>query len=313
MPLALEKVAARFRHADLSFFFDFAPAPYGGGNQFLRALWNELARRGLRLENNTISSTTRACLFNSFNFDERRLRWLKRRDCRMIHRVDGPIGVYRGSDEGVDRRIWEMNQELADRTIFQSTYSLQRQMELGFEFRSPEVILNAVDPNIFHREGRATFDRDRKIRLVAVSWSSNPNKGASTYHWLEKHLDWNRFDFAFIGRSPIRFERITVISPVRSEDVARLLRQHDIYLTAGWYDSCSNALIEALACGLPAIYRDSGGNRQIAGDAGFPFSSDEQIPALLERLVSEFEVCQQRISIPSLAEVADRYLAAMLT
>lgn len=313
MPLSLERVAARFRHADLSLFFDFVPPPYGGGNQFLHALRRELGRRGLRLENNTISSTTRACLFNSFNFDARRLRRLKRRGCRMVHRVDGPIAEYRGSEDGVDRRIWELNQELADRTIFQSDYSLRRQLELGFEFRSPEVILNASDPDIFHRKGKMAFDRGRKTRLVSVSWSDNPNKGASTYQWLERHLDWNRFDYTFVGRSPIPFERIRTLSSVGSEELAGLLRQHDIYITASRHDPCSNALIEALSCGLPAIYRDSGGHRQIAGEAGFPFSADEQIPDLLDRLVAEFEGRQARISVPSIAEVADRYLAAMLS
>ena len=48
---------------------------------------------------------TRACLFNSFNFDFARVRRFARRDCRMVHRVDGPIGAYRGFDDGTDARI----------------------------------------------------------------------------------------------------------------------------------------------------------------------------------------------------------------
>src|SRR6266516_3849418 len=79
-----------FRSADISMFFDFVPAPHGGAHQFLRALWGEMARRGLRLENNSISRTTRACLYNSYNFQAPRLRRARRPSCRMVHRVDGP-------------------------------------------------------------------------------------------------------------------------------------------------------------------------------------------------------------------------------
>jgi hypothetical protein len=83
--------------------------PWGGGNQFLRALVGEFERRGLTVEVNRISGGTAACLFNSFNFDFRRLRRFARPGVRMVHRVDGPIGVYRGFDDGTDARIAEIN------------------------------------------------------------------------------------------------------------------------------------------------------------------------------------------------------------
>ena len=56
----------------------------------------ELERRGLDVELNRLSAATPACLFNSFNFDAGRLRRFARSDCRMVHRVDGPIGVVPG-------------------------------------------------------------------------------------------------------------------------------------------------------------------------------------------------------------------------
>ena len=90
------------------------------------------------------------CLFNSFNFDFPRLRRFARRGARMVHRVDGPIGAYRGFDDGTDARIAEVNAALASATIFQSEFSLAKHRELGFELREPVVIPNAVDPAIFH-------------------------------------------------------------------------------------------------------------------------------------------------------------------
>ena len=72
------------------------------------------------------------------------------RGARMVHRVDGPIGVYRGFDDGTDAWIADVNAELAAATILQSQFSLEKHRELGLELRDPVVIPNAVDPAIFH-------------------------------------------------------------------------------------------------------------------------------------------------------------------
>src|SRR5580765_5235141 len=136
--------------ADLAVFHEFRPPPYGGGNQFLLALVGELERRGLAVEANRLSGGTPACLYNSFNFDFARLKRFARDGARMVHRVDGPIGVYRGFDDGTDDRIASVNGELADATILQSAYSLEKHLELGLELRDPVVIRNTVDPAIFH-------------------------------------------------------------------------------------------------------------------------------------------------------------------
>src|SRR5919204_4661043 len=141
---------SRRDRADLAVFHEFRPPPYGGGNQFLLALVRELERRGLSVERNRVSGGTPACLYNSFNFDFGRLRRFAREGVRMVHRVDGPIGVYRGFDDGTDVRIADVNAELADATIFQSHWSLGKHRELGVELRAPVVVHNTVDGAIFH-------------------------------------------------------------------------------------------------------------------------------------------------------------------
>ncbi len=174
----LDLATSRRGRADLGLFHEFEPAPAGGGHQFLRALQKEVERRGLTVEGNRISGGTPACLFNSFNFDFARLRRFAREDCRMVHRVDGPIGAYRGFDDGTDARIAAVNRELADATILQSRYSLVRHSELGIELRDPVVVQNAVDPSIFHPPDSHELLDGRRIRVIASSWSQNPRKGA---------------------------------------------------------------------------------------------------------------------------------------
>ena len=302
---------SRSQRADVSFFFDFVPPPYGGGNQFLHALRAEFSRRGYRVEANTISPTTRACLYNSFNFDPDRLRAFRRDGCRLVHRVDGPVSVYRGHDDGSDGRVADLNREFAAATIVQSHYSLERQRSLGHSFVAPRVIHNASDPAIFHARGRASFARGRKVRLISTSWSANVNKGATVYQAIEGMLDWDRFDYTFVGRSPVQFERIRVIPPQPSAALADLLRAHDVFVTASLHDPCSNALVEALSCGLPTLYVQSGGHAELVGAGGLGFSGAEDVPALLDRLVADYDAFQARIEAPRLDAVADAYLDAM--
>ncbi|MBK7455279.1 MAG: glycosyltransferase family 4 protein [Anaerolineales bacterium] len=301
-------LAGQFTSADLSIFHEFEPPPTGGGQQFLRAFRMQAEMHGLRVENNIISRTTRACLFNSFNFNEKRLQRTRRSSVLYVHRVDGPIGVYRGWDDGVDGSTHAGNQKYAEKTIFQSRYSLEKHLELGMQFRKPVIIMNAADPHIFHARGRAGFSSDRKTRLIASSWSDNPNKGALVYQWLDENLDWTRFEMTFVGRSPVVFKNIYMMPAVDSFRMADLFRGHDVYLTASRNDPCSNSLIEALTCGLPAIYFQSGGHPEIVGQGGAGFEMAEQIPGLLEQIVKNYRAVQSIISVPSMEQVSELYL-----
>jgi glycosyltransferase involved in cell wall biosynthesis len=306
--LALARLVQR---PELSIAHDFRPPPYGGSNQFMLALRGELRRRGLRVGTNVVTGSTRACLLNAHVFDARELRRMLHPGCRVVHRVDGPLATYRGFDDGTDLRTSELNAELAQTTIFQSRYSLKASTALGLAFREPVVIPNAVDPAIFYPASERTRVGQRKIRLITTSWSDNPNKGGEMYLRLERLLDWERYDWTFVGRIGVTLERIRVVGPLPSEKVAELLRAHDVFITASICDPASNALLEALACGLPALYADSGGHAEIAGEAGFAFSDSEQVPQLLDRLAEELELRRARIHLPTLAETADRYLAAL--
>lgn len=305
-----DALLARRRAADLSVFHEFQPPPGGGGHQTLRAILGEMRRRGVRIELHTISPSSRAVLFNSFNFDFERLQlFARRRDgVRMVHRVGAVTSLYRGFDDGTDARVARLNRELADASIAISEATIEMYRSIGIELVEPRVVYNGCDSAVFNPNGRVPFDGNRKLRLIATSWSANLNKGAPVYRWLEDRLDWGRYEFTFVGNSPVPFERIEHVPPVPPERLAELLRSHDVFVTATEHDAYSNALVEALSCGLPAVYLDSGGSREAVKDAGFGFTKREQIPGLLDRLRDEYEQRQAAISLPSLAEVVDSYL-----
>jgi glycosyltransferase involved in cell wall biosynthesis len=291
-------------------FHEFAPAPAGGANQALRAILGEMQRRGVRLEVGRISRSTRSCLFNSFNFDFARLERHARRaaDVRMIHRVGAVTSLYRGFDDSTDRRVGDVNARLADATIAISNATIEMYRQIGIGLVQPRVIYNGCEPRVFHRAGRVPFRRDRKIRLISASWSDNPRKGTPVYRWLEDHLDWERYEFTFVGNSAVPFSHIRHVPPIPSSELADLLRGHDVFVTATENDAYSNAVVEALSCGLPTIYLYSGGTHEAVKDAGLAFREKEEIPALLEQLVEEYEQRQAAISLPTLEEIVDGYL-----
>jgi glycosyltransferase involved in cell wall biosynthesis len=90
--------------------------------------------------------------------------------------------------------------------------------------------------------------------------------------------------------------------------LAEILRNNDVYITASRNDPCSNALIEAMACGLPALYLNDGGHPELVGSGGLPFEDEEEILPQLETLVEQYESFQRLIAVPRMEDVADKYL-----
>ena len=267
------------------------------------------SKRGIDVRENELTEGIDAYVLNSIHFDvDRFLEFSRRHRLNVIHRIDGPIHLIRGFDREKDELCYRLNAQFASATVLQSAWVYQRIVEMGYRPVSPMIIHNAVDADIFHSQGRVPFDRKRKIRLMSSSWSNNPRKGGPTYKWIEQHLDWDRFEYTFVGNVSESFERVRHIPPVPSEELASILREHDIYVTASRNDPCSNAVIEALACGLPTLYLNDGGHPELVGYGGLPFNGEEEILPQLDKLVENYESFQSLIVVSRLDDVAEKYL-----
>ena len=284
--------------------YEFTEAPWGGGNQFLKALRDYFGRQGVYTEG---PAEANIILFNSHHYLDELLEFKKRHPGKLLlHRVDGPISYVRGRDKAIDKIIFQFNNFLADGTVFQSNWSRDMNYELGIKKAPYETtIINAPAPEIFNRQGKSR--PAEKIRLIATSWSGNIRRGFDTYEYLDKHLDFNRYEMTFVGNSPIEFKNIQWIKPVPSRELADILREHDIYITASKNDPCSNSLIEALHCGLPAVARNDGGHPEIIRDAGELFRDESDIIEAIEKVSGNYDHYQQRISLPTIDEVGQRY------
>lgn len=288
---------------NIHILFDFIQGPYGGGNQFLKALKNEFIRRGEYCNDPLQASVV---IFNSHHLPEN--VWSVKqanKEAVFIHRLDGPMRLFTSATDKRDSIAYLMN-SFANGTVFQSEYSHKGNIAQGLNALTPHtVISNAPDPKIFYPKKPKA--RSGKLSLVATSWSGNIKKGFDVYEWLDNNLDFSRYEMTFIGNSPVEFKNITLISPLPSVQLADELRKRDVYITASRNDPCSNALIEALNCGLVSLARNSGGHPEIVGEKSLLFDEPTEIPGILERVESEYDAIRQCLAIRTIEDIARQY------
>lgn len=286
--------------------FDIKDEPYGGGNQFLRSLKDYLQSVAVYEED---IKKTNIILFNSHqHISEVAKVKLKYPDMLFVHRIDGPIRLYNKMSDKRDDVVFIANKYLANATIFQSEWSRQQNHLLGLHQNSFETIINnAPNPSFFNREGKVSFSTDRKIRLIATSWSSNWKKGFQVYQWLDVNLDFEKYEMVFVGKSPVEFKNIKHISPLSSKHIAEKLKENDVFIFASPVEACSNSLLEALHCGLPVIGINGSSNPELIGKAGEIFTQPDEIPHLLEKITKNYLEYQTNIRNPSMEKVGKQY------
>lgn len=294
-------------HFKVHILFEFVDGPWGGGNQFLKTLRKYFLQRGLYQNN---MEKANVILFNSHHKIEEALRIKRRYPNKIfIHRVDGPISLVRGKDAWLDKGIFLINALIADGTVFQSDWSRARCFEKGMARSKYETcIFNAPDPEIFYRKSCRSLS-SRKIKIVATSWSANLRKGFDIYRYLDERLDFRKYEMTFIGNSPVKFRNIRHIGPLPSNLLAEELRRHDIFITASLNDPCSNSLVEALHCGLPAVVRNSGGHPEIVGEAGVVFNGEHDVCEAIEKVTNNYGEFCRRLNPIGIEEVGNKYHA----
>jgi len=178
--------------------------------------------------------------------------------------------------------------------------------QLGLDPAKAMVIRPAVDPEVF-RPAASRPASDASFRLFTTGtliW----RKG---YEWalhairLIKDRGVN-VQFDIIGDGPDRQRVLYTIHDLGLQDCVRLhgrlcpeevlsrLQQADAFLLSSLSEGISNAVLEAMACGIPVVTTDCGGMREAVTDGveGFvvPVRDDVAMAGALERLANDPEL-----------------------
>ncbi len=87
-------------------------------------------------------------------------------------------------------------------------------------------------------------------------------------------------DVAFVFSLIQRYRlagHVLILGPYTQEQAPTIYQNSDAYVMTKYLDPCPNTVIEAMACGLPVLYSDSGGVSELVGEiAGIGLSVPEE-------------------------------------
>jgi glycosyltransferase involved in cell wall biosynthesis len=179
--------------------------------------------------------------------------------------------------------------EIADYVIFQSRFSrLSAERFLGKPDGKWDIVYNAVDTEKFSPRAQNSSKKDRLVLLCAGNHLSFHRleipvralkaliqKGVKSELIIAGPLNRGRGYFNVDGRIQRLIKKLGLEGFIRfsgaytQKDAAQIYHSAHILVHMQYNDVCPTTVIEAMACGLPAVYSQSGGTPEIVGsDAG---------------------------------------------
>lgn len=278
----------------------------GGGTSFLSFLKSQLIKKNMYTEQWYLADSI---LVNSHHISKLKallIKFFPLKKFRIVHRIDGPMRVYNHRQDLRDDTVVWMNRNLADATVFQSEWSYKEHEKLYGKVQGEvTVIPNAANPNFF-KPTRHTYTGG-KLKLISTVWSQNINKGYETYKWLDEHLDFSKFSFELVGGEQERFKNVQCLPHMKSEDLALKLEQSHAFIFPSRFEACSNALLEALTCGLPCVAYGGSSNVEIIKNPKLWFSNGAEIIDILNLMIQDYESYMPQ-KPPSAEQIVDRYI-----
>ena len=275
--------------------------PWGGGNLFIINLSNYLIEEGHSVVYDLIDEDIDLILLtdprgknsSSSSFDHNEIKsYLKNvnPNTTVVHRINECDE--RKQTKGLNNFYLEASQ-VADQIVFVSNWLRKIYLNLGMSSDNSSVILSGSDKNIFNSVDSLNWDKDKKLKIITHHWSANINKGYATYKLLDDLIGtekWkDRIEFTYVGNisEDFNFNNTKVIPPKEGGELARILKDHHLYVTGSINEPSGNHHIEAAQCGLPILFLDSGGTTEYCEGFGLGFTNDFE--SKLEKLIQDYD------------------------
>jgi glycosyltransferase involved in cell wall biosynthesis len=198
----------------------------------------------------------------------------------LVKRMCGPFW----QREHQERNILLNNAAMqADHVIFITEYSKQQYLHCyGNNLKSFSVVRHWVDPKIFK-----PLNLEKKFDFAAC---------ATNWLRLEKRLD-NLINFIkasntsllLIGESDINISNITTTGYLSNPlDICYSLNSAKAFINLSYRDAATKTVPQAVSCGLPILFADSGGVKEMVKGHGFPIKDSNCLD--IEDFVPELKV-----------------------
>ena len=261
--------------------------PWGGGNKFVRDLHRFLISKDYLVTFNLTRDVDLIFCFDPRPNDEglwyqHFLNHKNTFGSKIIQRV-GDVGTHSKPEL---TELVKQSTKFSDFVIFPSIWSKDYIKFANSNFR---VIPNAPQ-NIFYENKKSKkAKKEKALKIVTHHWSTNNKKGFDYYERLGQQIKdgvLKNVEFTYIGRFNDNFSQagINLKKPMDENSLSFELPEHHLYLTASIEEAGANHVLEAMAAGLPVIYRSGGGSScEYCAEHGRMFNSvDEMISVIKE-------------------------------
>lgn len=138
------------------------------------------------------------------------------------------------------------------------------------------VVLNQCDDSIFNRFGNYN---DGKFIFSAAC--TNWERTEKRYNAIVSLADYIEEDIYLIGAIPFSYE---IPDNIKSfgymtdyKKISNILNRTDAFINLSYMDAAPKCVCQAVACGLPVLYANSGGVKEIVGENGIPIVDKKEI------------------------------------
>jgi glycosyltransferase involved in cell wall biosynthesis len=265
-------------------------------------------------------------LSNSIYYDFKYLQKIKN-IIPIIHNQNGVFYTsWYAGDCNIENKKMSKQLHISDYVLFQSKFcKLSSDTYLGVREKNFEIVYNAVDLKKFS-PSKINFEiNDIKI-LMTGTFRPYMIKGVESAinaiailkkkyqicltiagfvdnfskNYLEKLIIKNKLE-----------NNINFTGTYDQEVAEKIYRANDIYFFFVQNPPCPNALIEAIACGLPAIYSDSGSAKEIVEKGGigvtcplsweeFYFLDENEIAKSTEQIINNYSYFSKQARISAM-------------
>ena len=281
----------------IHFTYRHVEKPWGGANNFIRALRNELLRSGKFALTDSLDETCDIVFMNQLGMGpgngrgRHRLRDVRRaagRDGRQVivravnlNRHAFPMGPRNIMFGSLEDRATIALLNMADKVVFQSAYQAGVFAAAGYQGTNSQVVHNGADPSFWNERAPTPLGAGA-LRIVSATASDRATK---RHDLIARASMVPGMEVLHCGAWPkaVNPGNVRLLGTLTRFEMAELYAGAHLFMHPAVKDPCPNAVFEAVCAGLPVLYNPGpGSSREIVSDCGMALDEDALEDSLQE-------------------------------